>query len=271
MSYSSWLPSIMPTPLQGPNATEFFEEHGEAIDDVASDARAAVKARFPEEAPADALGKIGADRSLEAAAGETDASYAARLKGAWDAWPLAGKALGILNQLWDAGYTFTNGKPILVQQNGRAIYLDAAKAPTVVELGLNPAIGGIRPIAVNTVPWWTFDNHLDANNDQYNSRFGLIFGNTSIVTTPGTGVPWDNVATPLDATTRPTLAEVDRIRRIVNTFRPAKAKFMWIAAVVSGWVWGWDPATSAPPVWGAVGLVWGGTVVQWSSVEGSTT
>ena len=64
----------------------------------------AVKMRFASMAPADAQAVLGAERQLERAAADSNATYAARLVNAWTLWQRAGTALGLLWALTDAGY-----------------------------------------------------------------------------------------------------------------------------------------------------------------------
>lgn len=89
-------------------------------------AKLAVKARFPGLAPSDALEKIGVERKMPRGPGETDASYAARLLAAWDTWPWAGTAFGVLSALKVAGYTAE-----VRIQNAIRYYLDGAGALVV--------------------------------------------------------------------------------------------------------------------------------------------
>lgn len=57
--------------------------------------------------PIDALPLKGSDRNIERYPGESDASYMARVAGAWVAWPQAGTHNGLLGQLTAAGFTAT--------------------------------------------------------------------------------------------------------------------------------------------------------------------
>jgi hypothetical protein len=94
---------------------------GDAKDGLELRLRESVKARFPAEAPLDALTRIGGDRGgLERGVTETEAAWRARLRGAWDVWPWAGTPTGVLRALAFAGYTSV----VLVTGTGRAHTLD---------------------------------------------------------------------------------------------------------------------------------------------------
>lgn len=78
--------------------------YGDVKDFLLDRTKQAVKARFAAIAPRDAVTAIGGERQLPQGPTELPADYAARVVGAWDAWPLAGTAKGILNALRDGGY-----------------------------------------------------------------------------------------------------------------------------------------------------------------------
>ena len=56
------------------------------------------------EAPADALARLGADVAIERAPGEGDASYRARIAGAWESWSWVGTRYGIATAVGLLGY-----------------------------------------------------------------------------------------------------------------------------------------------------------------------
>lgn len=60
---------------------------------------AAVQSRFPTLAPSDALGYLADERGMIKGPSESNASFALRLRRAWDYWSLAGTPLGLLLQL----------------------------------------------------------------------------------------------------------------------------------------------------------------------------
>ncbi|MGZ3454441.1 MAG: phage tail protein [Polyangiales bacterium] len=77
---------------------------GLAKDLVAEGAMQAVKARLLRNSPPDALPYAGTDRQIERGPGEADASYRARLLGAFETWRLAGTNKGIVTALAVIGY-----------------------------------------------------------------------------------------------------------------------------------------------------------------------
>lgn len=89
-------------------------------------AKQSVKARMPLLAPADALRVLGNERGIPRGPSESDAQYATRLQGAWDAWPWAGTPFGLLTQLKAAGF------PAEIRiQNAVRYYLDVNGALVV--------------------------------------------------------------------------------------------------------------------------------------------
>lgn len=86
--------------------------------------KAAVKARFPLLAPSDGLEQIGVERKMPRGPGESSASYGTRLQGAWNTWPWAGTAFGVLSALSAGGYP----KAEVRIQKSRRYYLDATGA-----------------------------------------------------------------------------------------------------------------------------------------------
>ncbi len=156
MRYADWLldpgqlpdtPPVVPPWLLGPNGRTWLTAIGRSLDDNAERARQAVKARFPNLAPDDALAVLGEERGMPRGPGETTASYRARLLGAWDAWTWAGTPYGMLRQLLAAGYP-----TVYVQTQGGKQYslasllsgnpvqdLVVAQMATPVHLGGTPA------------------------------------------------------------------------------------------------------------------------------------
>ena len=81
----------------------------------------AVKARFPLQAPVDALGNLANERQLAQGTTESQSAFRARLRAAWDVWPWAGTPTGLLRALYYAGYPNT----ALITAQGNAHQLDA--------------------------------------------------------------------------------------------------------------------------------------------------
>jgi hypothetical protein len=81
---------------------------------------------LPEFASAEAVALIADERQLDQGQTESTAAFATRLTRAYQAWAYAGRAYGLLVQLWAQGYT----NVVIVQQNGR--YFKLTQAPTFV-------------------------------------------------------------------------------------------------------------------------------------------
>lgn len=95
---------LAPTFLTGPNAQAFEGALGDVKDFLSSKAKMAVQARMPLVAPSDALARIAIERGLQRGATETDAQLAVRCQGAWQTWPFAGTAFGLLQAFYQTGY-----------------------------------------------------------------------------------------------------------------------------------------------------------------------
>lgn len=311
-NFIQWLQSLpIPWLVSNTVGADDAAAQGTVYDGQVALVKEAVQARFPDDAPSDALPYIGADRQIIRGFSESEDDYRARLKNAWAQWELAGCWSEVLFQLfWSAG--LSTSSMWIVQQNGYAYNLTADPAATtdpttllnVTALGDNPALLYPTP-----VPWWTFDDRVDLC-----ARFALIisgvlpgtflitaravFNGTDRATatwsgpfdgvdyqvvqgapqtTDGTApvITWNNPqrgtidvqatasftgyvdfigyasgASPFNS---PSDSTLNTIRKVVKTWKPAKAKFMGIWVVVDGAVWGWPLGTK----WGASGLKWG--------------
>jgi hypothetical protein len=119
-AYQDFRGRLSPTALRNPVGAAFEAAFGSAEDAALDQLAQSVKARLPGVAAADALRWTGGDRQIDRGPTETDAAYAARLQGAFETWPWAGTARGLLRALYDAGYPNT----ALVQQLGGFFILD---------------------------------------------------------------------------------------------------------------------------------------------------
>jgi len=216
-------------------------------DNSLADAQAMVAESLPGYASANANGLTANDRGLEKGPSESDADFAARLLAAADQWRLAGTPVGLLIQLYHAGFSGA----VLVQQNGIAHTLTSApnldelaafvaalraRAPiafpswyVAADLGNgNPAIpastDGKAAIPVGTVPWWSFGSDMDAEGNQHCGRFALVFPSG---TSPGLG----------------TAATLARLRRLVDKWRPRARHCVGFYVVSSGTTWDWPVGT----------------------------
>lgn len=109
-SFVEFVETISPPWLAGTWGGRFLFGIALTVDALREQLRQAVLARMPLEAPPDALPYIGADRRIERGIGESDASYADRLAGAFDAWSTAGNPPALLGQI--RGYLSPSSNPI---------------------------------------------------------------------------------------------------------------------------------------------------------------
>ncbi len=219
------------------------------------DAIAAISERLPDHAQSpESFSFMGADRDIEFGPSEGYPLRRARLVAAVDQHRLDGTPLGLCLALWWAEFYSV----YVIQQNGIAHTItglpnldDLKLLPTVPswystsDTGLNPAIpasnDGKPAIAAGTIPWWTIDSGMDAEGNQYNSRFVVLFP----------------VGNSFDGTD---LDQLARIRRVIARWRPAHAKCVSIIDQTSGLIWGW-PLTQN---WGGGGLVRGGSTLTYT-------
>jgi hypothetical protein len=99
--------ALSPTVLQGARGERLAGAFALMFDTLAETANEAVKARFlgSNTHPVDALPLIGQERMLPRYPVDSDASYRARLRDAWNAWTKAGTDVGIVAQLAAMGLT----------------------------------------------------------------------------------------------------------------------------------------------------------------------
>lgn len=242
--------------FNGPNGVKQFRAYASLLVDRATDWASASLARsFPSFADSLGIALLTNDRLLDFSPSATDAEKAELLLVAPTIWSYAGTPTGLLTALYIAGFP----NPVVVQQNGLAFQitdtvvledLQVRTLPgwitrTVLPNG-NPAIpastDGRPAIAMLTVPWFTFDAGMDADGNQFTSRFGVLFADPS--TTP-------------DLTDA---SELARLRAVIKKWRGGKETCVGIWVVTSGHAWG-EPGLT----WGQGGLNWGGAVSFYTS------
>jgi hypothetical protein len=209
LTYADYQRLISPTWLQQPRGAAFQGAFGAELDVQKDRARQALVAGWPRATPtltpSDALPYIGADRQLPAlAAGEADATYAERLRMAWDAWVFAGSHGGLLNAASRAGFPMGTATGMnVVQKTKRYTYLSGS-----------------------TVVYATHSGFLfDGLGPEIWNQFAIVFG--------------ADVAG-LSAGTRTAQVLTD----LVTLWKPAKARYMGCWVVVSGPIWGWPPTAA---------------------------
>ncbi len=169
MPYETWLQRVAPSWFQGEAGEKWWGAVGRFFDDYVSRVKQAAKADAPSLGAADGLDDIGDDRLLPRGPSESEASYRARLKDAFDKWALAGAHKGLLLELKAMGFPMGTDGAHIVQYNGRYTYLDSNDDLVVGNL-MNcvnrPDLTG----AINPQPGWVFDAP-----DTLWSKFGILF------------------------------------------------------------------------------------------------
>lgn len=189
ISYETDLVERAPGWLQGPHGAALLRLFGRSLDILLAAHKAAVKCRFVAVAPADALPHHGDARGLARYPGDTDATYRARLAGAWSFWQQAGTAAGILAALDACGF------------HNAAVYTARGSAP--------PSVSPWPPDS-DTANWSRFWVYLDVTADADNP-FGwapVAWGERDW----GDGWSWGSTATP---------GEASLVRGVIRTFKAA--------------------------------------------------
>lgn len=193
---------MAPPWLRGPGARPVLEELGGEKDVQVDRARQSVLANFPDQGPADALPKIGADRMLPQGTTESTADWRERMRTVWDdvnSWPGAGAHGPLLFALARAGFpTGLSSGAVIIQRTKRYSYLNAG----VVTFGTHPGWG------------W------DATPPAIWNQFGILFG-----------------ADVAGLSTGSVLAQ--QLNALVNLWKPAKARFMGTQVLLVGPWWDW--------------------------------
>jgi hypothetical protein len=153
-----------------------------------------------QQASVSALAYHGAERGLPRYDGDTDASYADRLKQAWVLWEYAGTAEGIRRQLEFAGFNH-------------------------VQIYETWSWGSLFPSS----EWWHFWVLIDDTIDHIFGDISFRWGTTGFQW--GDGTHWGFTKVP------PNLGWV---RKIVNTWKPAHTICESIIVQLQGWRYGID-------------------------------
>lgn len=107
-SYKQYSADLAPPFLQGANGIKWHNGFNEHLDNLLEDTKAAVKARFPNEAAGEgdalALGAIGSDSRVPRYASEANANYADRLVDRFNYHAKAGTEQGLLDDLTGLGF-----------------------------------------------------------------------------------------------------------------------------------------------------------------------
>lgn len=228
---------------------------GALYDDQVSRLRQAVKARFPDNGPTDALPFTGGDRSQFQGPVETELHFRERLRKAWNIHELDGTAVALLVELWWLGLQ----DAFVIQQNGRWFQVqstpDLDDLPACVTYGdtMDSSTGSPGPGGrVAGDPWWNIDYR-----DYFTSRFivllptgwppctsNLVFDGTTLTATGNWTRPFgplDTISTSFTVITAggPVIVTITETTPTTVT---ATADSMFTGTVnVLGWVTGADP------------------------------
>jgi hypothetical protein len=208
--------------LRNPFGEAWLRGTGDVLDSILYRAKDGTKARFAATAPRDALQVLGGERGIPRALSDTDAVYAQKVIGAFDAWLWAGTAKGVLSVLWDAGYL---GHPRVVISNNRAFSLDADRNLVIEEGG-----GSFTFYALGH---W--------------SAFAVFFPK-----------PWPAAWVTAGA---PPVSASDEARDVVALIQRWKSADALLAGVYienTGELWGWPPEGTWGDggTWGGTSVVW---------------
>lgn len=218
---------------------------GAAMDRELARARWAMRARWPEWAPSDALAYIGVERSLERVtmmgtrASEDEGTYRRRLREGWTIWTRGGS-----QQIHQDSFRWTGLTNVSVYRRHEWSMPSDAGCPSRYVQVFQHSV------------WAQFDILIDYAHPWRPVRWGD--GHRW-----GTGWTWGSTAT---------VPEIEQLRRLARRFRAGHDTPMWIylnqgrGRVWGAWVWGdgglWGGETGATvrwlvgePHWRARGLV----------------
>lgn len=104
MDYSEWqVAASAAWQQQGPLGLAWNESFGWMKDVFASGMRLAVKVRFPQFAPSDALNSLGYTLQIDRLYAQNDQQFIAQQMNAWVSWQEAGTVPGMVNRLTELG------------------------------------------------------------------------------------------------------------------------------------------------------------------------
>lgn len=204
--YDEYQSKLAPPWMRRPVGEKIQRALGAELDDFQDRVRQAILSNLPDQAPADALVQIGADRLMPRGGSELEAAYRERLRLAWDTWPLAGSHGALLRALDVAGFPMgTATGANIIQRTKRYSYLTAS--------------GGTVTFATHN--GWTFN----AQGPAFWNQFGILFGADVAGLTVGSAL-------------------AAKLNAVVRLWKPAKARFMGTIVVVTAPVWGWPVSTT---------------------------
>lgn len=235
-------PSV-PLPANAGIAERFMYSIAVGSDLLAQKATEAIQLRFPGYLNPTSLAQIGSDRVIARGIGETDASYAERLRLWLDTWRLAGTAWGVLQAI-DAYLPVRARTQSILAGAGYSVW-------DIIAQGQDPATAPTTHHV--TPPNWYWDHlgyiqrrWLVIDHSDGATAWVQPFGNFGGGSTWGTNAgSWG-----LDA-----LASIaPTLRGLVATWKSASTRYPWIMILIDE-SWGdWsaaypDPTTLPDPSW----------------------
>ena len=233
MGYEEYQLSLHSPPLQGPYGELWARAHGALKDNHAQAAKEAVKARFVQVCPPDALEYHAEERGLERMPADTEAEWRARILAAWDLWKWAGTRKGVIDAIKLTGLTSVGIRdywdwPDPVGFGAFGGFVDPA---THIFYANGPSVGKWAKfwVVIDQPHPWVWEG---------------AWGDPGVY---GDGGTWG---------TTMTQGEAERVRRQIRQWKPAHAWCVNVILVLSGEIWG-EPlggVWSDPGTWGGEAL-----------------
>lgn len=227
-SFEDYMEALSPPWLLSGRGARFMRAIGQVKDGSTWRMLQALMGRYPGYATASAVGMLGAERGIDKGPGESLASYAGRVRGAWDTRAYGGTARGMLTALYVAGYTEVR----LATAGGRIYWMNADRD---VEWYVLPEGS------------WLFGE----TDSDYWSRFIVIFPEPLPADWVANGVPAESSD------------EAKTIKRIVRRWKPAHMDTAAIIIASSPETFDYFPEGGT---WDNPGATWGDetTWTTWS-------
>lgn len=231
--YEEYHLALHPPPLRRPYGELWARAHGAFQDNHEEAAKQAVKARFVEVCPPDALEYHASERSLERMPADTEAEWRARLLNAWELWKWAGTKKGVIDAV-----KLTGLENVEIKEYWD--WPDPIVGFQIAHTFADPATHILYIGGPSTDKWAKFWVIIDQPHPWETDG---TWGDPGVY---GDGGTWGSTATQ---------EETHRLRRMVQQWKPAHAWCVNIIIILSGELWG-DPVG----VWGDPGT-WGGEAI----------
>lgn len=222
MGFQESITALAPPWLLNTNGRALLRTFGTMLDNLMTQLKSGIEARFPNTAPDDALPYIGKDRLLEQGPLESNDAFRARLQGAIPAHQNRGGPRTLLTEL--AGYLSGGNNPRLALVSDRAVWHDydwTTGTVTRTDVGTNWNWDGLSR-------WWRGWVIIDG------SAFGWV------PWLSGQGVQLDTGF--VMGSTAP-LSTVDGIKRLVQRWKPGN---VYVARIVVTFVPNYFRSTVSP-------------------------